>query len=67
MRIIQAIKEQSKSKKPPHTCSSCKQSYRKQDFTICPHCGSDGGGITPKEWKPSKRQKKEFIKKVNQQ
>ena len=46
-----------------HKCTYCNKQYRKQDFTVCPHCGGDGGGITPKVWKPSKRQKKEFIKK----
>jgi len=50
-------------KSPAHTCFYCNQAYRKQDFTMCPHCGADGGNTTPKVWKPSKRQKKEFAKK----
>ena len=51
-------------KKPTsHTCTICLKPYRKQDFSLCPHCGGDGGGFTPKVWKPSKNQKKEFIKK----
>lgn len=53
-------------KKPnSHHCTYCNKPYRKQDFTVCPHCGGDGGGVTPKVWKPNKQQKKEFIK--NQQ
>lgn len=51
-------------KKPTsHTCTICYKPYRKQDFSLCPHCGGDGGGVTPKVWRPSKRQKKEFAKK----
>lgn len=46
-----------------HHCTICDKPYRKQDFSLCPHCGGDGGGVTPKVWKPSKRQKKEFAKK----
>ena len=46
-----------------HTCTICDKPYRKADFTLCPHCGGDGGGVTPKGWKPNKDQKKEFIKK----
>lgn len=49
--------------KPPHVCTICDKPYRKQDFTVCPHCSGDGGGRTPKPWKPSKYQKREFIKK----
>jgi len=51
-------------KKPSsNDCLICGESYNKKDFTICPHCGGDGGGTTPKVWKPTKRQKKAFIKK----
>jgi rRNA maturation endonuclease Nob1 len=46
-----------------HLCTICDKPYRKQDFIVCPHCGGDGGGTTPKSWKPTKKQKKEFIKK----
>lgn len=46
-----------------HQCTYCNEYYRKQDFTICPHCGGDGGNTTTKVWKPNKHQKKEFIKK----
>lgn len=46
-----------------HSCSICKKPYDKRDFFLCPHCGGDGGGVTPKIWKPSKKQKKEFAKK----
>lgn len=51
-------------KKPTtHHCTYCNKAYRKQDFSLCPHCGGDGGGVTPKGWKPSKKQAKEFAKK----
>lgn len=46
-----------------HTCTICLKPYRKQDFTVCPHCGGDGGGTTPRQWKPSKKQAREFAKK----
>lgn len=50
-----------------HICTSCGGGYRKRDFDLCPHCGSDGGGITTRPWKPNKHQKKEFIKKMKSQ
>lgn len=50
-------------KKNVHACTICFKPYRKQDFAVCPHCGGDGGGVTPKGWRPSKKQKKEFVKK----
>ncbi len=46
-----------------HTCTICLKPYRKQDFTLCPHCGGDGGGVTPKVWRPGKKARKEFAKK----
>lgn len=49
--------------KKSHKCTCCKKSYSKQDFSVCPHCGGDGGAVTPKVWKPTKQQKKAFIKK----
>lgn len=45
-------------------CPSCGESYRKQDFDVCPHCGT-GSSITPKIWRPTKRMKKEYAKKIN--
>lgn len=45
-----------------HLCTICSEPYNKKDFTLCPHCGGDGGGVTPKGWKPSSRAKREFIK-----
>lgn len=48
-----------------HSCLYCGNSYRKQDFSVCPHCGGDGGGVTPKTWRLTKRQKKEYVKKFN--
>lgn len=53
--------------KPAHECPACGQAYSKRDFDICPHCGGDGGGRTPKVWKPNKHQKKAFIKKMKQE
>ena len=53
------------TKKPAHECTLCGQGYRKQDFNFCPFCGGDGGGIMAKGWKPSKREKKAFMKKNN--
>lgn len=50
-----------------HECTCCGENYRKQDFSICPHCGGDGGGIVTKTWRPNKHQKKEFRKKMNNQ
>lgn len=46
-----------------HLCISCNNTYRKQDFTLCPFCGGDGGAITARVWKPSKKQRKQFAKK----
>ncbi len=54
------------TKSSSHACTICFKPYRKQDYTVCPYCGGDGGGTTPKVWKPNKHQKKEFIKKQNQ-
>ena len=48
-------------------CTYCGKIYRKQDYSMCPFCGSDGGAHTAKVWKPSKAQKKAFIKKINPQ
>lgn len=45
-----------------NVCSYCEQPYNKKDFSICPHCGGDGGGISPKGWKPTKKHKKEYAK-----
>ena len=59
------MKTDGKIKKAYH-CSYCGEPYRKQDFALCPFCGADGGGTTPKVWKPNKYQKKEFIKKMTQ-
>lgn len=53
--------------KKAHHCSSCGEPYRKADYSLCPFCGSDGGGITTRTWKPNKYQKKEFIKKMKSQ
>lgn len=52
---------------PPkeNLCTYCEKPYRAQDFSVCPHCGGDGGGIVTKSWKPNKRQKKEYAKKQN--
>ena len=50
-------------KKANH-CISCGEPYRKGDFALCPFCGSDGGNITTKSWKPNKYQRKEFAKKM---
>lgn len=50
-------------KRTGHTCTYCNQPYSKKDFSVCPHCGGDGGGTTPRVWKPTKKQKKAFIKK----
>lgn len=47
-----------------HFCTICDKPYRKQDFVVCPHCGGDGGGTTPKTWKPNKHQKIEYINKL---
>lgn len=49
--------------KKGHQCSYCGEAYRKQDFSVCPFCGGDGGGITARVWRPTKRQKKEYAKK----
>lgn len=46
-----------------HKCTYCNEAYRKQDFDVCPHCAGDGGSRTNKVWRPSKREKKAFIKK----
>lgn len=48
-------------------CIYCGKIYRKADYAVCPYCGGDGGGTTPKTWKPTKAQKKAFIKKINPQ
>lgn len=50
-----------------HKCTYCGETYRKQDFNICPHCGGDGGNRTLKTWKPNKHQKKAFKEKINSQ
>lgn len=50
-----------------HKCLGCGETYRKQDFDVCPFCGGNGGGVTPKVWRPTKHQKKEFIKKISNQ
>lgn len=52
---------------PVKGCIYCGKLYRKQDFHVCPHCGGDGGGIMQKTWKPTKAQKKAFVKKINPQ
>lgn len=51
------------AKSSTNNCTVCNKPYRKQDFVVCPHCGADGGAVTPKGWKPSKKQAKEFAKK----
>lgn len=53
------------AKKPSsgHQCTYCNAVYNKKDFSLCPYCGADGGAVTPKVWKPTKRQSKEFAKK----
>lgn len=53
--------------KEEHKCIYCNNSYRKQDFSVCPFCSGDGGGTTPKGWRPTKRQKKEYAKKMSKQ
>lgn len=52
---------------PKKGCINCGKEYRKADYPICPYCGGDGGGRTPKEWKPTKAQTKKFIAKINPQ
>ena len=49
--------------KSEHRCLYCDNAYRKQDFPVCPFCAGDGGNVTSKVWKPSKRQRREFAKK----
>lgn len=46
-----------------HLCTICSEPYKKQDFIVCPHCGC-GGNTTPKTWKPTKQNKKEFLKNL---
>lgn len=53
------------SKPTAHGCTYCGKAYRKQDYAMCPHCGGDSlGGYTPRVWKPTKAQKKAFVKKM---
>lgn len=51
----------------PHRCAICNEPYKKQDFSLCPHCGGDGGNRTKKEWRPTKKQKIEFAKKISRE
>lgn len=45
-------------------CTCCGKIYRKADYPMCPYCGGDSlGGFTPRVWKPTKAQTKQFIKK----
>lgn len=48
---------------PSNACTVCNVPYNKKDFSVCPHCGADGGGTTPRGWRPSKKQAREFAKK----
>ena len=57
------MKSENKIKKAYH-CISCDEPYRKQDYSLCPFCGSDGGNITSKVWKPSKADRKAYAKKM---
>lgn len=61
--IIKTIKKEEVN--PDNICTYCEKSYRKQDYTMCPHCGGDAGGRTPKGWKPTKKQKKAYASKMN--
>lgn len=47
-----------------HKCTYCQEVYNKSDFHVCPHCGGDGGGISQKIWRPNKREKKAYAKKM---
>lgn len=55
-----------KPKGNEHICTSCEKPYRKADYAVCPHCGGDGGGTTPRVWKPNKHQRKEYAKKMSE-
>lgn len=46
-------------------CTFCGKSYRKADYAVCPHCGGDGGNVMGKVWRPSKKEQKEYAKKMN--
>ena len=63
MKVVNKIRNNSGN---GHQCVYCGESYRKQDFNVCPFCGGDGGGIMSKSWKPNKHQKKEYAKKFNE-
>ena len=45
-------------------CLTCDREYDKKNFHICPFCGGDGGGILPKVWKPVKKDKIKYAKKM---
>ena len=68
---MEESKEESKEKKPKkkqgHICEACNEEYRKQDYEHCPYCfgNGNGGAINKGGWQPSKRQKKEFAKKMS--
>ena len=47
-----------------HQCCYCGKEYKKADFSFCPFCGGDGGGTTPKVWKPNKAESKKYAKKM---
>lgn len=50
---------------PENICSYCHVPYKKKDFSMCPHCGGDAGNRTPKSWRPTRKQKKQYVEKIN--
>lgn len=50
-----------------HQCTYCQKHYSKKNFNFCPYCGGDADARTPKVWRPTKRQKKEYTQRVRRE